>query len=434
MNTVVHSVTIVTMDDDNSLFYGYVVVEENGFKKVSKGSPTSEELKSANQVIDGKGKWLMPGLINTHGHLGSTLLRGAGDDMSLMTWLEQVMWPNEARFDKETVLIAAELAMMEMIKSGTTTFLDMYHMHLDDVADLVMEKGLRATLCRGMIGLCSEEEQEAKLAESVRLFDQFHGKGNGKLSIALSPHAPYTCPPPFLNRVVETAEKHQMIIHTHLSETRGEVEKHLKDYGKRPVEHMEELGLFRQPCLIAHGVHVNEQEINILKDCQVAVSHNPMSNLKLGSGIAPIPEMQSKGITVALGTDSTASNNNLDMFEEMRMAALIHKGFNENPSATTSIETLAMATSKGAEALRLDRLGKITPGFKADFIIVNPNEPHLTPWNESRVQSHLVYSASGSDVTDVFIDGQPIYLNRQLINFDEEKIISQANEKLKKFI
>jgi len=434
MYAIIHSVTIVTMDEDNRTFNGYVIIQDHLFRKVCEGAPSSEELSKVDQVINGRGKWLMPGLINTHGHLGSALLRGAGDDMPLMSWLKQVMWPNEARFDKETVLLAAELAMIEMIKSGTTTFLDMYHLHMEDIAELVIERGLRATLCRGMIGLCSEAEQEAKLKESVQLFEQYHGANNDKLSIALSPHAPYTCPPPFLKRVAKTAEKHEMMIHTHVSETRGEVEQHLKDYGKRPVVHMEELGLFRQPCLIAHAVHVDEQEMNILKDHQVAVSHNPISNLKLGSGIAPIPDMQSRGITVAIGTDSTASNNNLDLFEEMRMAALIHKGTSEDPAATNSLKTLSMATVKGAEALRLSSLGAISEGFKADFILIDPNAAHLTPWNESRIQSHLVYATKGSDVTDVFIDGEPVYTNGQLASFDEEKIIYYANKKLINFV
>ncbi|PYZ95322.1 N-ethylammeline chlorohydrolase [Salipaludibacillus keqinensis] len=422
------------MEESHQIFYGYVIVEKGLFKTVGKGSPSSKEIADADEVIDGQGKWLMPGLVNTHGHLGSTLLRGAGDDMPLMDWLKQIMWPNESRFDKETVTIAAQLAMIEMIKSGTTTFLDMYHLFMEDMAELVIDIGMRATLCRGMIGLCSEEEQEQKLAESVKLYKDFHGESDGKISIALSPHAPYTCPPPFMKRAAEEAKKHNMMIHTHVSETRGEVEQHVKEYGKRPIVHLEELGLFHSPCLIAHGVHVNEEEMVILKENDVAVSHNPISNLKLGSGIAPIPEMVSKGITVGLGTDSTASNNNLDLFEEMRMAALIHKGKQENPSVTNSLKTLEMATFKGAEALRISQLGKIRSKFKADFILVDPAAPHLTPWENNRVHSHLVYAAKGSDVTDVFVGGKALYSNKSLVKLDEEKILYEANNKLENFV
>lgn len=415
-------------------FKGYLTVEGSSFSDVKNGIPSKELIDQMDEVIDGNDKWLLPGLVNTHGHLGSTLLRGAGDDMPLMDWLENVMWPNEARFDKKTVSIAAQVAMMEMIKSGTTTFLDMYHLHMDEMAELVKEKGMRAVLCRGMIGLCSEAEQEEKIKESVELFNRFHGAGEGRLSIALSPHAPYTCPPPFLQKVAAAAEEHGMMIHTHLAETRGEVERHVNDYGKRPVAHLKELGIFNQPCLIAHGVHVNEEEIEILKEHHVAVSHNPISNLKLGSGIAPIPKMTSAGITVGIGTDSAASNNNLDMFEEMRMVALLHKGVNESPNVTNSEEVLSMATFKGAKALQIKNVGQIEAGFKADFILVDAKQPHLTPANESTMMSHLVYSAKGSDVTDVFIDGVCQYSNRTLLRFDEEKLLHEANNLAKNFV
>ncbi|MGJ9382007.1 amidohydrolase [Salipaludibacillus sp. CF4.18] len=431
---LIHNVNILTMNKKEEIFNGFLTVEGNVFSEVKKGTPPQELIDQMDDVMDGNNKWLMPGLVNTHGHLGSSLLRGAGDDMPLMEWLEKVMWPNEGRFDRETVSIAAQVAMMEMIKSGTTTFLDMYHLHMDDMAELVWEKGMRAVLCRGMIGLSSEEEQKQKIQESVDLFHNYHGTGNGRVSVAMSPHAPYTCPPPFLQKVASAAVEHGMMIHTHLAETRGEVERHVKEYGKRPVAHLEELGIFNQPCLIAHGVHVNEDEIQILKKHHVAVSHNPISNLKLGSGIAPIPGMISAGLTIGIGTDSSASNNNLDMFEEMRMAALLHKGVHESPSVTNSEEILAMATHQGAKALRIKNVGKIEAGFKADFILIDAEQPHLTPANESTMQSHLVYSAKGSDVTDVFIDGIAQYSHRTLLKFDEEKILYQANHLAKNFV
>ncbi|MCE7792141.1 amidohydrolase [Salipaludibacillus sp. CUR1] len=434
MITIIHSVTIVTLNRNNDIFEGYVTIKNNTFEKTGEGSPPDIEIEQADKVIDGKRKWLLPGFINTHGHLGSALLRGAGDDMPLMTWLKQVMWPNESRFDRETVLQAAQVAMVEMIKSGTTTFLDMYHLHMEETAKLVIDKGLRAVLGRGMIGLCPSHEQEDKLAESVSLFKTFNGGGDGRLSIVLAPHAPYTCPPPFLKRVAETAEKYRMMIHTHVSETRGEVEEHIKTYGKRPVSHLDELGVFNGPVLAAHAVHVNEEEIEILKNRGAAISHNPASNLKLGSGVAPVPDFLEKGITVSLGTDSTASNNNLDMFEEARLSALIHKGTRENPEVTSAKDTLEMATLKGAEALSIDKLGKIERDFKADFILVDPGQAHLTPWNKDRLLSHLVYAARGSDVTDTFIDGKAVYSDRQLLLFDEEKIVFEANQLAKKFL
>ncbi|MCR6110691.1 amidohydrolase [Bacillus sp. A301a_S52] len=434
MTLIIHSVTIITLEQRDDIFQGYVIIENNKFTKVAKGCPTEEEQRTANRIIDGKDKWLLPGLINTHGHLGSALLRGAGDDMPLMTWLKQVMWPNEAKFDHETVVTAVQVAMMEMIKSGTTTFLDMYHLYMPDIAEIVIEKNLRAVLCRGMIGQCSQAEQEQKLTESTTFFKDYHGEGEGRVSIALSPHAPYTCPPSFLKRVADTAGKHGMMIHTHVSETRNEVDKHVSEYGIRPILHLKELGIFEHPVLLAHAVHVDETELTIIKEANAAISHNPISNLKLGSGIAPLKQFQALGITVSLGTDSTASNNNLDLFEEMRTAALLHKGANEDPTVTNAYDILKMATSKGAISLQIDNTGLIAPGHQADFILINPATPHLTPNNEGSIMSHLVYSCKGSDVTDVFINGSPVYENRELQLFDEEKLLFNANLLAKKFM
>ncbi|MDG5787560.1 amidohydrolase [Evansella sp. AB-P1] len=431
MSTLLHSVTIMTMTDD-AIINGYVIVDDNGyFKDISSGVPTKEGMSSVDTVIDGKGKWLLPGLINTHGHLGSTFLRGAGDDIPLMKWLQTVMWPAESKFTKETVQNAASLALLEMIKSGTTTFLDMYHLHMNQMAELVINSKMRAVLCRGMIGLCSEEEQKEKLLESVQLYHDYHGANDNKITVALSPHAPYTCPPKFLEMVVDKAIEHNMWIHTHLSETNDEVVKHEEKYGLPPVEHLNKIGLFQNHCLIAHGVHVSENEQEILLEKNVSVSHNPMSNLKLGSGIAPIPIMMKKGINISLGTDSTASNNNLDLFEEMRFASLIQKGLYEDPTITRAMDVVQMATINGAKALRLNKLGMIQKGQLADFILINPNVPHLQPWDNSRVLSHIVYSVKGTDVTDSFVQGIQIMKDRQVLTLDEEKIMHEANNYLK---
>ncbi|SDY88378.1 5-methylthioadenosine/S-adenosylhomocysteine deaminase [Evansella caseinilytica] len=427
MVTIIHSVTIVTLDENDSVFDGYVVIKDGELDKLKEGKPAEQILDAAEEVIDGKGKWLLPGLINTHGHIGSSFLRGAGDDMPLLEWLQTVMWPNEKTFDEDIVRSAASLAMVEMIKSGTTTFLDMYHLYMDKIAELVAESHMRAVLCRGMIGNCPPDEQMEKLLEAVQLHKNFHGYNNGKVTVALSPHAPYTCPPEFLEKVVEQALLNQMWIHIHVAETKEEVLRHEQQYGIRPVEHLQQLGLFRVPCMIAHGVHVNEEEMQILADNHVYVSHNPKSNLKLGSGIAPLTAMWEKGINVALGTDSTASNNTLDLFEELRFAALIHKGVLEDPTATTASAVLKMATVAGAKALQLNSTGALVKGNQADFIMLNPKKAHLSPWNISRVASHLVYAAKSSDVTDVFVQGRPLMKNGELQYLDEEKIIFEAN-------
>lgn len=427
---LIHSVTIVTLDDKENgetVFQGYVKVKDGKFIEISTGKPAEKDVELAGNVIDGKGKWLMPGLMNTHGHLGSAFLRGAGDDMPLMTWLETVMWPNERNFTEEIVKNAASLAMAEMIKSGTTSFLDMYHLNMDTVAKDTIESGLRAVLCRGMIGLAPEKEQDEKLEESVRLFKDFNGAGNNRISVALAPHAPYTCPPAFLEKVADRAVQHNIAIHTHVAETRKEVEQHIEKYHLSPVKHLQQLGIFSVPCLAAHCVHINEEDIEILAKEKVSVSHNPKSNLKLGSGIAPVPEMMNKGISVSLGTDSTASNNTLDMFEEMRFAALIHKGRLEDPEATTAEAVLKMAAGQGSKSLGISDTGIIRENYQADFILVDPRAVHLSPWNESRIISHLVYAAKSSDVTDVFVQGRQLLKDKELTTLDEEKIKFEAN-------
>ncbi|UCZ54812.1 amidohydrolase [Bacillus shivajii] len=426
MKLLIHSVTIVTMNENDDIVDGYVVVEDGKFKEVTAGYPNDSLIDQADETINGQGKWLMPGFVNTHGHLGSSLLRGAGDDMPLMDWLQNVMWPNEQRLTKEDVEKAAKLAVVEMIKSGTTTFLDMYHLHMEQMAELTIESNMRAVLCRGMIGLCSEEEQYGKINESVSLHKHFHGENAGKLHVALAPHAPYTCPPAFLEKVVDAAEKHNMWIHTHVAETKREVLEHKEKYNETQVSHLNKLGLFDVPCLIAHGVHLNDEEQHILSEKNVSVSHNPMSNLKLGSGIANIPELINKGINVAIGTDSTASNNNLSMVEELRFASLIHKGTYQDPTVTQSKDILKMATVNGAKALQLEDIGFIQEGSFADFILINPDRAHLTPWNKERVHSHLVYALKDDDISDVFVQGKQLMKDRELLFLDEQKIVADA--------
>lgn len=435
MDALVHNVWIITMENNEKCvpFYGYLVIRDGRINDIDFGKPDQSLIDEAKEVIDGGGKWLMPGLVNTHGHLGSSLLRGHGDDLKLDTWLKTVMWPNEAKFDQELVQTAAELAMMEMISSGTTTFLDMYHLAMPELAQIVREKGLRAVLCRGMIAFGTETEQDEKIQEAVSLADSYHKAADGRIRVMMSPHAPYTCPPEFYLKAAEQAKNHELMLHTHISESPGEVDEHLRTYGMRPVEHMHRLGLLNDEVLLAHAVHLTDEELAMLKETNTAVSHNPMSNLKLGSGIARIPEMKQQGIRVSLGTDSTASNNNLDLFEEMRFAALIHKGVNHNPESTDAYSILRMATEDGAAVLGYSQVGTITKGADADFILIDPDQPHLTPWTPERVISHLVYAVKGSDVTDVWIRGRRQLENRTFLEFDRERIIHKSNELVKYF-
>ncbi|MDN4593247.1 amidohydrolase [Polycladomyces subterraneus] len=384
-----------------------------------------EDRSVYDEVIDMSGHAILPGWVNTHGHAAMSLLRGYGDDLPLKTWLEEKMWPMEARFGPEQVRWGTALTVLEMIKGGTTCFLDMYD-HMDQVAEVVAEAGIRARLCRGAIGLCSEEEQVAKWKEAVQFARNWHNQADGRITTMMAPHAPYTCSPDFIRRFVESAAEYQLPIHTHMSETAAEVQQNVDQYGVRPVEHLDKLGVFDLPCLVAHAVHLTDDEIALLAEKDVKVSHNPGSNLKLGSGIAPIPKMLAHGMRPSLGTDGPASNNNVDMLEEIRLAALIHKGANEDPLAVTADVALRMGTIYGAEALFLDsEIGTLEPGKKADFITVALHQAHLQPLHD--VESHLAYAAVSTDVRDVYVDGRPIMKDRECLTLDEERIIYEAN-------
>ena len=426
--TVIWGGTFVTMDGDGRVIQdGAMVIRDDRIEYVGE---KKEELKEgAGEIVDGSRRAYLPGLINTHGHAAMSLLRGYADDLELKVWLEEKMWPMEAKFTAEDVRAGALLTAAEMIRSGTTCFVDMYD-HMDEVAQVAEQSGLRAVLCRGVIGF-PEEARDAKLAEAVAFARNWNGAAGGRIRTMLAPHAPYTCPPAYIERFVEAAHELDVPLHTHMSETRREVEQNVADYGVRPVEHLRRLGVFTRPCLVAHAVHLTDEEIGLLAAHGVRVSHNPGSNLKLASGIARIRDMRKAGIVVGLGTDSAASNNNVDMFEEMRLAALLQKGANLDPTAVPAAEALAMATRLGATAVwQDDSLGRLSPGMKADFIAVDVDQPHFRPLTD--LVSHLVYSASGRDVTDVCVDGRWLMRNRELLTLDEERILHEAERRFER--
>lgn len=401
---------------------GTMVIENDMIVYVGEHLPQEYDTSEAVR-IDGKGLFFMPGLINTHGHAAMSLLRGYGDDMVLQSWLQEKMWPMEAKFTAEDVRWGTALSVLEMLKGGTTTFVDMYD-HMDEVAKIVEESGMRACLMRGAIGLCPEDVQEAKLREAVQFARDWHGKADGRITTMLAPHAPYTCPPGFIEKFVQAAHDLDLPLHTHMSETAAEVAQNVADYGLRPVAHLEKLGFFSRPSFVAHGVHLTDEEIEVLARHDVAVSHNPGSNLKLASGVARVTELLRAGVTVSLGTDGPASNNNLDMFEEMRLAALIHKGVSGDPTAVPAAEAMRMGTLYGAQTIRAEKLGLLEAGMKADIVAVNVNQPHFVPHTD--FVSHMIYSASAKDVAHVWVDGRQVVKDGQCLTLDEERILYEA--------
>lgn len=418
---------------DHGIYYeeGAIGIEDDKIIYVGQ-VPESEELAEYDEVIRLKNQAILPGFVNTHGHAGMTLLRGYGDDLPLQEWLEKKMWPLEARFGARQVRAGTALAILEMLKSGTTCFLDMYD-HMEEVAQLVVTSGLRGVLCRGVIGLGSEQEQEKKLQDAVAFSKNWHLEGDGRVTVMLSPHAPYTCSPRLIQRFVDAATQLSLPIHTHMSETKREVEQNVRDYGQRPVAHLHELGVFDGRCLVAHAVHVNEEEIALMAQKQVKVAHNPRSNLKLGSGIAPIPQMLKRGIRPGLATDGAASNNRLNLLDEIQMTALIHKGYQQDAEVIPAYTALQMGTLFGAESLFLEQsIGSLEVGKEADFIVVDLNGVHLQP--RHHVVSHLVYAAMSEDVRDVFVRGKQLLRNGEAVTLDEEKIRYEANAAIQEIL
>ncbi|CAM3945949.1 amidohydrolase [Cohnella lubricantis] len=421
---LIENATMITMDPAKPVLEGWLSVDGSKIAAMGAGSAPEEEKRQAGGTVNGDGLLFMPGLINTHGHAAMSLLRGLADDLKLQEWLENHMWPMEAKFTGDDVYWGTSLAAAEMILSGTTTFVDMYD-HMDRVAEVVEQSGMRASLTRGVIGLCPPDVQTAKLNEAISFARDWHGKADGRIQTMMSPHAPYTCPPDYIERIVAAAHELGLPLHTHMSETAAEVAQNLKDYGVRPVEHLDRLGLFSRPSLVAHAVHLNDEEIAILAERGVAVSHNPVSNLKLASGVARVPELLRAGVAVSLGTDSAASNNNLDLFEEIRLAALLHKGVSGDPTAVPAAEALRMGTVYGAKSIGLDGVtGMLKPGMRADLIALDIRKPHFVPATD--YMSHLVYSASGADVAHVWVDGKQLLKNRELLTLDAEKIRFEA--------
>lgn len=413
-----------------SSLYGYMVVEDD--RIVHLGSQLPEQYGTEDaEIVEGKGLFFISGFVNTHGHAAMSLLRGYSDDTILQKWLQEKIWPMENKLTAQDVYWGAALSVVEMVKGGTTTFVDMYH-YMDEVAQVCEQSGIRAVLTRGVIGLAPDNIQYEKLEQAICFAKDWNGKANGRIRTMMAPHAPYTCSPAFIERFVQAAHDLDVLLHTHMSETIAEVEQNVTDYGLRPVAHLEQLGFFSRPSFVAHGVHLTDEEIEILARYEVAVSHNPGSNLKLASGIARVPDLLRSGVVVSLGTDGPASNNNLDMFEEIRLAALIHKGISGDPTAVPAMEALRMGTLYGAKTLRIHDIGLLAVGMKADFVAVNIDQPHFIPYIDPI--SHIVYSASAKDVKHVWVDGKQIVKDRHCLTLDEERICYEAQQCFKNLL
>jgi len=381
-----------------------------------------------DRKIDGEGRLLVPGLVNAHTHMGMTLLRGYADDMKLDRWLQDWIWPAEEKLTGEEVYWASLLGMIESLRSGVTAFADMYF-YMNEVAKATERIGMRGLLSYGIIAEEMDQGGQRELGEALQLAERWGGEG--RIEIALSPHAPYTCGDEVLQVVAEEAKTRGLPIHIHLAETAGEVEDSLQKYDMTPARRLEKLGIFESPVLAAHCVHLRGEDFRILSQEDVAVVHNPTSNMKLSSGAAPVDRLLAEGATVALGTDGTASNNNLDMFKEIKLASLLQKLETDDPVSLPAPQAFELATLGGASALGLDQTGKIEEGYRADLVALNTQGPHWTP--KHSLTSNLVYSAHATDVEMVMIDGEIVLEGGEILTVDEEEVISRVAELSEKY-
>jgi 5-methylthioadenosine/S-adenosylhomocysteine deaminase len=411
---------IVTMDPHRRIIQrGSLAIEGDRIAAIG------EEVEGRGDVvIDARGKAVLPGLINAHTHLPMTLLRGIADDMPLLEWLETKIWPIERNLKKGDCYRGALLGCLEMIKSGTTCFADQYFF-MDEVARAVEESGMRGVLSYGIIEMDDPQRRESELRVGEKFVREYHGKADGRIQAMFGPHAAYTCSPECLLRVKELARKYGVGIHTHVAESRDEVDRVVRKYGKRPVEHLDAIGFLGPEVLAAHCVWLTSHEISIIRERGVKPVHNPVSNMKIACGIAPVPEMLAAGIPVALGTDGAASNNSLDLLGEMKFAALLNKVGKLDPTVMPAPTVLEMATINGARALGLgDEIGSLEVGKKADVLLIDLKRPHFTPLHN--VISHVVYNAVGSDVDTVIVDGKIIMQGREVLTLDEAKVLEDA--------
>ena len=390
---------------------------------------------SADQTIDAHGCAVLPGFVQTHIHLCQTLFRGAADDLSLMDWLKKRIWPMEAAHTKESIRASAQLGIGELIKGGTTCALTMETVnHTEEVLRVVEETGFRATVGKCMMDKNADspsalrEKTRESIDESLGLIETWHGTADGRIRCCFAPRFAISCTRELLAEVSRLAREHGVMIHTHASENKGECEIVEQETGMRNVSYLDSLGISGAHVMLAHCVHLDEREMETLARTKTNVAHCPSSNLKLGSGIAPVVSMLERGISVSLGADGAPCNNRLDMFTEMRTAALLQKALH-GPEVLPAARALRMATIDGARALGLeDEIGSIEVGKRADVIVVDLAQTHSAP--QTDVVSSLVYSSQPADVRSTIIDGRVVMHDRELTTLDEASVIKDANREV----
>jgi 5-methylthioadenosine/S-adenosylhomocysteine deaminase len=423
MDLLLRDVTVVDPGPDRTAIRSGCDIAIRGPAIVAVEPTGQLDPAAARQIIEGTGMVAMPGLINLHAHAAMVLFRGAAEDVPLEEWFNDYIWAMEANLTPEDIYWGALLAAVEMIEGGITTVADHYF-EMDQVAQAFAEAGLRAHLAWTMFGQQPAEELERAAGFAAR----WHGAAEGRIRVWLGPHAPYTCSLDFLEAVAREARRLGLGCHIHAAETAEQVTASLQRNGLTPIQVLERVGLMAQPLLCAHAAHVAPQDIALMAAHRVGVAHCPKTFLKLAAGIAPVVAMREAGIPVGLGTDGAASNNTLDLWEQMRLAALLQKHERQDARALPLHEALWMATGEGARALGEEgRLGRLQPGYLADLILVRVDGVHVQPLH--RLEAALVYAVRASDVDTVIVNGRVVMAHRQLLTVDKAEILRQAQER-----
>ena len=424
MKTLITNAYVLDMlGDEPDIKRSDILIEDNIIVKMERD--LSEEV--VDEKINAKNMVVMPGLVNTHTHLAMSIFRGYKDDRKLMDWLENAIFPVEDKFESEDIYWNSYLSCLEMLRSGTTTCNDMYF-GMNKVIEAIENTGLRALVAWSMT-----DDSIRDKVEKTREYAKKYNVPGSRIKVITSPHAPYSCNPDTIKLCVDLAKELNTSLHIHLSETLDEEETIRERYNKRGTEYLNDLGVFDVPVILAHGIYISDSDIEILKNVKGGIAHNPISNCKLSSGICDVVKLRRNGINVGLGTDGIGSTTTLDMFEEMKTAAYLQKVNTMEPTSIKAYDILKMATIEGAKVLGLDdEIGTLEPGKKADMIFIRTDKLHLCPDND--VCTNIVYSANGSDVDTVMIDGKIIMQNRKMINLDEKEVMKQVKKIAKRLL
>jgi 5-methylthioadenosine/S-adenosylhomocysteine deaminase len=421
---LIRNCTILPMNGKGITEKGFIAIRDGEISQIGKAAKALSI--EAKRTLDGQGKVALPGLVNCHTHVAMTLFRGIAEDKPFDEWWREIIWPLEQKLRRSHIYNGALLGCLEMIKSGTTCFADMYF-HEDAVAEAVKKSGLRTVLAPGIIEAGSSQMGRKMLQEAIKIAREYHGCADGRISIQLGPHTAYTCSPELLKKARKAASKLKIGLHIHLAESQSMAEAVRKRFGLTETELLEKVGFLQPDVLAAHCIHLSKKDMQTMKKYDVKVAYNPVANMKLASGVPKIHDLLKLDVSVGIGTDGAACNNSFDMFESMKFAALLQKTFYMDPTVLPAEKILRMATIEGAKALGLEKtVGSLEVGKKADLILVNFEKPHLTPTHN--FYANLVYSANGSDVDTTIVDGEILMENRKVKTLNEPEVMKKAQK------